>query len=116
MRHMLASLLVMIALASTGDATSYLEPTRTAPATGKLVVDGTVRAVTPMRMNGRVVSRVLVWNGTTELPILVPGGALDGIAVHVSGVPDFAVGDVVRVNVRATRSGLHLVDLGAGAP
>ena len=108
MRHLFAALLVVIALAGIGDATSYLEPTPTAAATGNLVVDGTVRAVTPLRIGNRVVSRVLV----DDVAILVPGGSLDGIAVHVSGVPEFRVGDAVRVNVRQTRSGLHLVDLG----
>ncbi len=116
-------LLVMLLLTVSSSATTYVRHPSRSPASAAAVsleVSGRVRSVRAERAGRRILTRVTVdldvagSDGETTTEILTPGGSIDGVRMWVSGAPEFAVGEHVRVKVRATRSGLHLADLADG--
>lgn len=86
-----------------------------AATTGSIEVTGVVRAVKPLWEGKRILSHVTLETATGELTtFVVPGGSIDGIAMRVSGMPAFSVGEHARVTLRPIANVRHFVGLEAG--
>ncbi len=123
MRWSTLGFLVLLLLAMPSAATTYLGRTRTIPpqsVVGATEIQGRVGAVRSEGGGRQVRTRVTLaldapgLDGVTTADFLAPGGSSEGVRTWVSGAPEFAVGEHVRLNVRATRSGLHLAGLADG--
>ena len=76
----------------------------------RVAADGRVRSLDAAWRNGRIITRVTLESPTGEaVEFDVPGGALDGIAMSVSGMPRFVEGQYARVQLRRTPRGLMAV-------
>lgn len=122
MRTPTSSILFVAAVAVSASATSYREVaqvTSLAPVDAGTVT-GWVRGVRAERSGHQISSRITLELEATNpsdppmLEFLSPGGTIDGVAMRVSGAPSFAVGEHVRVTIRATRQGLRLAGLASG--
>ena len=106
-----ASIFMSVVSAS---ATTYVDTTPLAFAPGEQTsITGTVVSIRAERHRRRILSRVALATATGEtIEFLVPGGSIDGVRMRVAGAPHFVVGEHTRVNLRATRLGLQLTELG----
>ena len=86
-----------------------------APTTGTIEITGVVRAVKPLWEGKRILSHVTLETATGELTtFVVPGGSIDGIAMRVSGMPAFNVGEHARVTLRTIANVTRFVGFEAG--
>jgi hypothetical protein len=116
MRTIIFAFVVAGALAINSSATTLEEAAVASFTDDRIEVTGHVEAKHSEWRGGRILTRVtlqLESNGS-RIEFNVPGGSVHGIAMRVTGMPQFEVGERTRVKLRATGSGLHFLGLESG--